>query len=303
MVSSALPGAHLPDVSAIIVNYRSASHTLSCIETLLQQTGADIEILVVDNASGDGGIAQIRKAYPDIKLIENANNDGFAKANNLAAAEARGEYILVINPDIRLLSTDVVAGLAASLEADSSIGVIGPDIIESRREKRVMPRYRYPLQKKLKRQKSLMNLPGNIAWILGACMLFPKHVYEQVKGFDNDFFLYGEDTDICLRLRQAGYSIVWEPKYKVDHWAGASESGSRTYDTRVRKKRGYYQFCLKHYVKADLMPVLRRQYWKCRLNLCLLRLRGMLLGKRPVTAIDRNQAEKDVLEAIVRAKP
>lgn len=302
MVSGVLPGGHLPDVSAIIVNYRSALHTLSCIETLLQQVGVDIEILVVDNASGDDSVAQIRKAYPDIKLIRNADNDGFAKANNLAALEARGKYILVINPDIRLLSTDVVAGLIFAIKTDSSIGVIGPDIIESRRERRVMPRYHYPLQKKLKRQKSLMNLPGKIAWILGACMLFPKHVYEQINGFDNDFFLYGEDTDICLRLRQAGYSIAWEPKYKVDHWAGASESGSRIYDTRVRKKRGYYQFCLKHYVKADLMPVLRRQYWKCRLNLCLLRLRGMLAGNTPITAIDRNQAESHVLEAILMGK-
>ena len=302
MTSSGFPGDRSPDVSAIIVNYRSVSHTLSCIETLLEQVGIDIEILVVDNASGDDSIAQLRKAYPDIKLIENAINYGFAKANNLAAVEARGQYILVINPDIRLLTIDVVAGLIAVLKTDLSIGVIGPDIIESRRERRAMPRYHYPLQKKLKRQESLMNLPGKIAWILGACMLFPKHVYEQIKGFDNDFFLYGEDTDICLRLRQAGYSIAWEPRYKVDHWAGASESGSRTYDTRVRKKRGYYQFCLKHYVKADLMPVLRRQYWKCRLNLCLLRLRGMMTGNTPITAIERNQAESDVLEAILMGK-
>lgn len=302
LVSSSSSTGHAPDVSAIIVNYRSSSHTLSCIETLLQQEAVDIEILVVDNASGDDSVRQIRTAYPAIKLIENSNNDGFAKANNLAAAQASGEFVLVINPDIRLLGTDVVAGLVVLLKTNPKIGVAGPDIIESRRDKRVLPRYYYPLQKKLKKQKSLVDLPGKIAWILGACMLFPRKVYEQVKGFDNDFFLYGEDADICLRLRQAGYSIGWEPNCKVDHWAGASESGSRTYDTRVRKKRGYYQFCLKHYAIEDLMPVLQHQYWKCRFSLWLLGIRNIISAKRPMTAIERVQAEIDVLRVILAAK-
>ena len=254
---------------------------------------------MVDNASGDDSVQQIRAAYPHIRLIENPNNDGFARANNLAAAQASGDYILVINPDIRLLSADVLVGLAAVLEKDPHIGVVGPDILESRRDRRVMPRYHYPLQKKLKKQQSLIDLPGKIAWLLGACMLFPRQVYEQLHGFDNDFFLYGEDTDICLRLRQAGYSIGWEPNYKLDHWAGASESGSRTYDTRVRKKRGYYQFCLKHYPAEDLLPVLRRQYWKCRLNAWLLSFRSKLLGAKMATVIERNQAEIDVLRVII----
>lgn len=292
----------LPTVSAIIVNYRSAAHTLNCIKTLLEQEGVSLEILVVDNASGGDDVQQIRAAYPQVRLIENPNNDGFARANNLAAAQAGGDYILVVNPDIRLLGADVLAGLVAVLEADPLIGLVGPDILESRRNKRVLPRHHYPLQKKLKEQQSLTGLPGKIAWLLGACMLFPGHVYAQLQGFDNDFFLYGEDTDICLRLRQAGYSIAWEPRYKVDHWAGASESGSRNYDTRVRKKRGYYQFCFKHYAEADLIPVLRHQYWKCRFYLWVLHLRGAITGKEQTDAIARNQAEIDVLEILLSTR-
>lgn len=289
----------LPTVSAIIVNYRSATHTINCIQTLLEQQGVSLEILVVDNASGDDSVQQIRAAYPNICLIENQNNEGFARANNLAAVQSGGDYILVINPDIRLLSTDVLVGLITILNADSFIGVVGPDILESRRDRRVMPRYHYPLQKKLKRQKSLSNLPGKIAWLLGACMLFPRSIYEQINGFDNNFFLYGEDTDICLRLRQAGYSIAWEPKYKVDHWAGASESGSSTYDTRVRKKRGYYQFCLKHYSAADLIPVLRHQYRKCCFNQWVLFSLKAITGNKQTASIERNQAEIDVLKALL----
>lgn len=289
-------------VTAIIVNYRSADHTLNCIKSLLQQEGIELEILVVDNASGDHSVQQIRTAYPEIKLIENPHNDGFAKANNYAAAQASGDYILVINPDIKLLNPDVVAGLIAVLASNSHVGVVGPDILESRRGKRVLPRYHYPLQKKLKKQVSLNNLPGQIAWLLGACMLFPKGVYDKIGGFDNNFFLYGEDTDICLRLRHAGYSIAWAPDIKVDHWAGASESSSSIYDTRIRKKRGYYQFCTKHYAIDDLLPVLRRQYSKCRFYNGLLKLRSMINGATDAAAMQRNMAEMDVLKEIINSR-
>ena len=292
-----------PSVTAIIVNYRSAAHALNCIHSLQEQEGVNLEIVVVDNASGDDGVQQIRAAYPDIRLIENPNNDGFAKANNLAAASATGDFILVINPDIRLLSVDAVAGLVAHLVNNPKIGVLGPDIIESRRNKRNLPKHYYPLQKKLRKNRKLIDLPGDIAWILGACMLFRSEIYRQVGGFDNDFFLYGEDTDICLRLRQAGYSIGWAPEFKVDHWGGASESGSRTYDTRSRKKRGYYQFCLKYYASDDLLPVLRREYRKCCLNLWVLSLRSLMAAGNAsavvVSAIERNQAERDVLKSIL----
>lgn len=296
-----------PSVTAIIVNYRSAGYALDCIHSLQEQERVNLEIVVVDNASGDNSVQQIRAAYPDIKLIENPNNDGFARANNLAALSATGDFILVINPDIRLLSVDAVAGLAAYLANNPEIGVLGPDIIESRRNKRNLPKRRYPLQGKLKKNPKLIDLPGEFAWILGACMLFRSEVYRQIGGFDNDFFLYGEDADICLRLRQAGYSVGWAPEFKVDHWAGASESGSRTYDTRVRKKRGYYQFCLKHYVANDLLPVLRREYWKCGLKLWGLSLRSRMaagkVSKTLASAVERNQAERDVLDAILSKIP
>jgi len=290
-----------PKVSAIIVNYRSSEHAIACVRSLREQQNVNIEILVVDNASGDGSVDNIRLAYPDINLIENPHNDGFAKANNLAALQATGEFILAINPDIRLLETDGIARLVMHLLEHSEIGVVGPDLLESRRNKRVMPKRFYPMQKKLRKTRGLSNLPGQFAWLLGACMLFRTEVYRQVGGFDNNFFLYGEDTDICLRLRQAGYIIAWLPDVKVDHWGGASESGSRIYDMRLRKKRGYYQFCLKHYDHEDVSRLLRWRYLQCSLNLWVLTWRKHLnIGQTPlVSAIERNQAERDVLRILI----
>src|SRR5690242_13667395 len=110
-----------PQVTAIIVNYRSAAHTLNCIQSLLEQQDVSLEIVVVDNASGGEDVKQIRTAYPHISLIENPHNDGFAKANNLAAVGTDSEYILIINPDIRLLNANVVAGLAAILKDNPSM--------------------------------------------------------------------------------------------------------------------------------------------------------------------------------------
>ncbi len=293
-------------VSAIIVNYRSAEHAITCVHSLLEQQDVNLEILVVDNASGDDSVARIRTTHPSIKLIENPNNDGFAKANNLAASMATGDFILVINPDIRLLGVDAIARLSTYLVQHPEIGVLGPDILESRRNKRVLPKRYYPAQSKLRQTAALSGLPGDIAWILGACMMFRAEVYRQVGGFDSDFFLYGEDTDICLRLRQAGYAVACLHAVQVDHWGGASESGSRFYDTRYRKKRGFYQFCLKHYTPRDAARLLRRAYLESALRLWGLKFCAWFcfgkMHRKLARSIDRNQPECNVIRAILQER-
>lgn len=292
--------ALLPSVTAIIVNYKSATHALRCIATLLSQQDVALEILVVDNASGDGSVETIGNAYPEqVALIASAENLGFGKANNLAARQAQGEYLLIINPDIELLATDVVAGLVQYLQQTPQAGVVGPDVLESRRGKRVLPRPAYPLQNRLRHTPGLDGLPGKHAWILGACMLFRKNLYDRIGGFDEHFFLYGEDIDICLRIRQAGYEVAWQPAFKAEHWAGASESGERVYDVRSRKRRGYYQFCLKHYASQDIQRLLKAVRRKAQYNLLALRVRQWLGFNRTSpdlrARMDRNRAELDVV--------
>lgn len=288
-----------PHVSAIIVNYKTSDYAINCIRSLLRQQDVSVQIIVVDNASGDGSAEKLLRAYPtEIQLIQSESNSGFAKANNVAAKIAEGDYFLVINPDLELLGTHDLANLVSELTKTKNAGVIGPRILEPRRDREVKPKSSYSQQRYLKATPGIHQLPGEIAWILGACMLFPACIYQQIGGFDEDFFLYGEDADICLRVRKASYVVAYTDKVTVEHWGGASETTAISYDKWRRKKKGYYQFCLKHYDETDVRRIIQKGLFRNRIKLWGLKGRQYLRWGSPIslqTRIERVQAEHDVL--------
>lgn len=245
-------------VSAIIVNYNSGAYARQCIESLLQQSGVELEIIVVDNQSRDDSVALLQQTFGNrIRLIANHENLGFGRANNLGVMQASGEFLLLINPDTELSTPDALQ-ILAQFTCQPSIGIAGPKIHEPlKRKKYVLPRYSYPSQNKLKFKHQLENLPGGIAWILGACMMLRKAVYEELAGFDPDYFLYGEDIDICLRARLAGYEIGYCPAARITHVGGASERDAPTLDKFLRKRRGFFLFCRKHYDPRDVVRIAR----------------------------------------------
>lgn len=247
-----------PQISAIIVNYNSGSHAVQCIRALQAQQVDGLEIIVVDNASQDDSVAILRTSCGDrITLIESQENLGFGRANNLAAAKARGEFLLLINPDAQLHGNDAVSTLVAYLQQNQTVGIAGPEIHEPSKNKYVLPRKTYPSQHRLKFTKDLAFLPGEIAWILGACLIMRKSTFLQIHGFDPDFFLYGEDADICLRVRKAGLAVGYCSAAKIAHVGGASEAGAIPLDKFLRKKRGFYLFCKKHYDIRDVHRIAR----------------------------------------------
>jgi GT2 family glycosyltransferase len=247
-----------PSVSAIIVNYKSGAYAVECIRSLLDQKYDSLEIIVVDNASGDGSVDLLRSAFGNvIKLIESPDNLGFGQANNLAASHAKGDYLLLVNPDARLLDNAFISALVSFLEQQPAIGIAGPEIHEPSKQKYVLPKKKYPSEGRLKNRDALKWLPGPYAWILGACMCLKRSLYEQIGGFDPDFFLYGEDTDICLRVRKAGYQIGYCEAAKLTHVGGASEAAAIPLDKFLRKKRGFFLFCRKHYAAADVKRIAR----------------------------------------------
>lgn len=298
-----------PYVSAIIVNYKSADHAIECIHSLLRQHGVKLQIIVIDNASKDGSVEKLLSLFPtEIQLIQSEDNLGFGKANNLAAKIAEGDYLLIINPDLKLLASDDLANLVMELHKTANAGVIGPQVTEPRRQRLVKPKSQYIQQRYLKSSPAIHGLPGRIAWILGACMLFPAHTYRSIGGFDENFFLYGEDADICLRLRKAGHTVEWTDKVKVEHWGGASEMSAATYDKWRRKKKGYYQFCIKHYAESDAKRIMRKASFHCRIKLLGLTWRKCLFGTASFSShskseIDRLQAEYDVIHELCRTYP
>lgn len=246
-------------ISAIIVNYKSGSYAAESIRSLFEQRCGRIEIIVVDNASNDGSVELLRSNFGErIKLIESPVNLGFGQANNLAAFHAQGDFLLLINPDARLLDDDFLATLVSFLGQHPEVGIAGPEIHEpSKRRKYVLPKKRYPSEGRLTNRAMLEQLPGPYAWILGACMFMKRSLYEQIGGFDPDFFLYGEDTDICLRVRKAGYQVGYCRAARITHVGGASETSAIPLDKFLRKKRGYFLFCRKHYDPLDVMRIAR----------------------------------------------
>ena len=272
----------LPTVTVLIVNYNSGAYAVACIDSLLQQQGVVLDVVVVDNASQDNSVAQLQswqavsKQSSQVCLIQSETNLGFGRANNLAATKATGEYLLLLNPDTELHQTDIVKALIDKLIDHSNLGLIAPLIDEPRKNKQVLARYRYPEQKALKHTQTLANLPGTIAWVLGACMLTKRHIYEAIGGFDEDYFLYGEDIDICLRIRLAGYAIGFASEIQVMHVGGASEAGAESYGKWLRKRRGKFLFFTKHYHALDRQALAKSIILKTRLYLTIHKLRGWL---------------------------
>jgi GT2 family glycosyltransferase len=250
-------GHYLPSVTAVIVNYKSGPHAVECIRSLIAQGYPSLSITVVDNASGDESVVLLRSTFGSrIELIESASNLGFGQANNLAASKATTDYLLLVNPDAQLLTEDFTAELINFMERHPAVGIAGPQIHEpSKKHQYVMPRRSYPSQTRLRNQDSLKALPGRYAWILGACMCIRRSLYEEIGGFDPDYFLYGEDIDICLRVRKAGFEVGYCEQAKLTHVGGVSEAAAIPLDKFLRKKRGFFLFCLKHYPVDDVKRI------------------------------------------------
>lgn len=296
----------IPFVSVIIVNYNSGNFALVATQSLLRQIGVKLEIIVVDNASQDDSVLVLRTQLADqILLIENAINLGFSRANNLGASKANGDFLLVLNPDTVVDDQHAIQSLLKALLTNPQVGLMAPLIDEPRKNKQVRPRLTYPSERYLKHTKKLNNLPGDIAWVLGACMLLKRDVFNQINGFDEDYFLYGEDADICLRVRLAGYSIGFTDAVKIMHVSGASEIGADSYEKWLRKRRGLYLFFIKHYHAQDVRQLAKSLIFKSNGYLIWHKLKRILFHTTSLKSIDQEHrfeatitAAKEMLQTI-----
>jgi N-acetylglucosaminyl-diphospho-decaprenol L-rhamnosyltransferase len=223
--------------SAVIVNYASWPLTLRCIASLRETGYEDLEIVVVDNGGGEGP----PELPPEVRLIRNPRNEGFARACNRGIAVSRGEVILLINPDARVLPGffERAADLFAS---DPRLGIAGPRItgedgrlqLSARREitpasglvgrtsllTRLLPKSR--LVREEFPTSADPSRPAEVDWVSGACMLVRRRALEDVGPLDERFFMYFEDADLCRRARQRGWRVRYEPALEAAHHTGGS---------------------------------------------------------------------------------
>lgn len=233
------------DVSVIIVNYNVKELLGNCINSVLSSSGdLKLEIIVVDNNSFDGSadyINQKFKDYPSVKLIESKVNLGFAKANNLGAKSANGRYLLILNPDT-VVQEDTIEKTIQFYEKDTHAGVVSCKLVLPNGKLDLACRRSFPTPSaSVYRILGLSKIfPGSrtfarynltyldenetceVEAVCGAFMLIRKDIYDNVYGFDEDYFMYGEDLDLCFRITNAGYKIFYFAGTSTIHFKGES---------------------------------------------------------------------------------
>ncbi|HIJ79552.1 MAG: glycosyltransferase family 2 protein [Desulfobulbaceae bacterium] len=242
-----------PDISIIIVNYNTADLLAKCLSSIFKQDVAT-EIFVVDNNSQDNSIEMVQKNFGTVKLITNKINAGFAKANNQAVRLATGRYIYFLNPDTEIHG-NALEVMLCFMNDYPQVGMAGTQLIFPDNSPQSSLEYRYPGQRYAK--KDLAGLPGDIAWLLGASIIARREVIEQVGGFDEDYFLYGEDLDLSLKIRKKGWSLGYIPEAEIVHWEGQSERNSLPIQVWEKKFRAELLFYRKHYSARTIAKIRR----------------------------------------------
>lgn len=233
-------------VSVIVVNWKVRELLRTCLSTLLADTrlpAHEWELFVVDNDSGDGSVEMVAAEFPQAQLIANRDNLGFGAANNQAFERARGEYLLLLNPDTEVAGS-VVERMLQWMEQRPRAAVLGARLVypDGSLQRwtagaflgvgnalthylfldRLLPRWARPASLYLERDETV---DMDVDWVCGACMLVRREALDQVSPgmlFDPRFFMYGEDMELCHRLHRGGWSIGYTPGVTVVHHHGAS---------------------------------------------------------------------------------
>ncbi|PWJ12893.1 glycosyltransferase family 2 protein [Jannaschia seohaensis] len=246
-----------PDLTVIVISYNTRALTLAALRTLYAQTSeTDMEVIVLDNASADGSADAIAAAFPQARLIRAPENLGFARANNVAAARARGAWLLLLNPDTEIRDR-AVDRLMAFARAHPSHGIYGgrtvfPDgtlnptscwgritlwsvLCSATGLTAAFPRSR------------LFNPETIGGWgrdsvrevdiVTGCFLLIPRALWDRLGGFDLKYFMYGEEADLCLRAGRLGYRPVVTPEAEIMHLVGASANTRADRAVRVARAR------------------------------------------------------------------
>jgi len=257
------------DLSVVIVSYNVASfldQTLTTLQESMRELQGEVEVYVVDNASSDESVDMVKRKYPWVRLIESGSNLGFAGANNLALEKVTGRYVLLLNPDT-VLQQDTLRTMVDFLDAHPETGAAGCKVINPDGSLQLACRRGFPtpgvaffkmigLSGLFPKSKTFgaYNLTyldpdalTEVDAISGSFMMLRKEVLDRIGYLDDDFFMYGEDLDLCYRIKEAGWKIHYVPATEIIHFKGES---TKTVPT-LKSVRDFYTamhiFVGKHY--------------------------------------------------------
>lgn len=291
-------------VSVVIICWNDLKDILVCLQSVISETTAwEYEVIVTDNGSTDGSVEEIKKRFPTVHVLENRANLGFAGANNRAFDLARGDYVLILNPDT-IIRDRAIEKMVAFADAHKEVGAIGARMLNSdgsyQRSAYPVPTIRAALMSAvfLRHLASFARFfegevyarwEGNnnrdVGYQAGCCILIRTAILRRLKGFDERLFFQTEDADLCLRVWKLGFPVRYFTGAEVTHIGGANRG---RYPARVilETQRNFYRFYYKHYGEAAI-----RRYRV----IALIKFGLRFLGYTIVQLFKRDPALKDRL--------
>ena len=258
------------DVSIVFVNYKTKDLTIQAVKSVLSKTkGINFEIYVIDNNSQDGSIEAIENEFPNINIIKNPINAGFGAANNLAIKQAKGKYILCLNTDTLLINNAIkILYDFMEKEENKNVGACGGGLYDSQG----LPLgsaghfpcitqifYRAGLKNILKKQYKKYSFEltiddiktlDNIDYISGSDIFFRKNILDKVGLFDENFFMYLEEAELCKRIVDKGYNCKIVPDAKIIHYEfGSTENNANTIKRKKISRSSEFYYFKKHHPK------------------------------------------------------
>lgn len=263
------------DISVIIVNFNVKYFLEQCLLSVVAASkNIKTEIIVIDNCSSDGSVAYLKEKFLEVKFVENKKNVGFSRANNQGVKIAKGKYVLILNPDT-IIAEDTLQILFDKYQSEKNLGISGVQLIDGSghylpESKRAIPTPKIAFNKlfsAVKKKKNSYyasfineNEIGEVPVLVGAFMFLKKSVYDEVGGFDEQYFMYGEDIDLSYKVLKAGYTNYYFGNTSVIHFKGESTQKDIKYlryfykameifFSKYFKKNMFYNFVLRLGIK------------------------------------------------------
>jgi N-acetylglucosaminyl-diphospho-decaprenol L-rhamnosyltransferase len=250
------------DLAVVVVNHDSGDSLARCIRSVFDAAGeVALEVVVVDNESGDGSAVSAARSFPQIRLIQNDENRGFPAAANQGMRSSRSEYLLLINPDAHIVSGTLEGFLKVARDRPRA-GAIGaltrnpdgsvypsarkvPSLLQGAVHTLVGPFWpQNPLSRAYRMAGWDRLSERHVDWVSGSSMLLRRAALDQVGFFDEGFFMYVEDMDLCTRLRAVGWEVLFSPELEIEHVGGTATAGQRR--MTLEHSRSIYRYFVKH---------------------------------------------------------
>ena len=245
--------------AAVVVAFESGDHLLGAVSSLLADASAGVpEVVVVDNSSRDGSVAQVRATWPSVQVVTPTRNLGYAAGANAGIACTQAAVVAVCNPDL-VQAVGTSAAVLERFDREPGIGAIGPRVVDvhgaiypsARAQPSIVDAVGHAVlgawwpnnsfTRRYHQRDADTGVARDVDWVSGASMWLRRDALDSVGGWDEAYFMYVEDVDLCWRLRRAGWRVVYEPRGLVTHVQGAS-TAHRPLRMIVEHHRSWYRF-------------------------------------------------------------